>query len=214
MGYRTAHGSYRKAGQTVVIEVQPPDELRQPDTDQMDVRLKEREATGRPFQKGNRAAAGIRPKLSLLGIDINKADIEPFYKACMLKAESYRRARVREFRITHGFVSVGVMALLSTASLALAASRYMYNRASTDGDCGLMKQASLLANDARQNELAAWELASREASAKTRLAVNQTPWMAEQVPTKRVRVKEEPQEPVQEEESVAPWQEGASLKER
>jgi hypothetical protein len=54
---------------------------------------------------------------------------------------------------------------VESAGEQLAASRYLAAKASTTGDAGLFKQASNLANDARQNELAAWELAAREAKA-------------------------------------------------
>jgi hypothetical protein len=58
--------------------------------------------------------------------------------------------------------------LIESAGAQLAASRYLHARASEKGEIALFKQASALANDARQNELAAWELAAREAKARPR----------------------------------------------
>jgi hypothetical protein len=66
----------------------------------------------------------------------------------------------------HGYVSAGVSSLIASASLALCASRYLYEVAAETGDAETLKRASALANDARQGELAAWELASREGQAR------------------------------------------------
>lgn len=48
----------------------------------------------------------------------------------------------------------------------MASSRYLHHRATLTGDADLFKQASQLAQTARQHELAAWELAAREAQAR------------------------------------------------
>ena len=55
--------------------------------------------------------------------------------------------------------------MVESAALAMAASRFVHCLASETGDAAMFKQASALANDARQNELAAWELAARESKA-------------------------------------------------
>ncbi|MDD5374443.1 hypothetical protein [Acidithiobacillus sp.] len=84
----------------------------------------------------------------------------------------------------HGHVSTGASALIATASLALAASRYLYERFAKDGGgdmgTGMLKQAAQLADSARQSELAAWELSAREGLAKRKQASLEqgVPWLA------------------------------------
>ena len=53
-----------------------------------------------------------------------------------------------------------------THTLQLAASRYLFDQGARTGDPSLLKTASQLANDSRQNLLAAYELAQREAQAR------------------------------------------------
>lgn len=80
----------------------------------------------------------------------------------------YASARRAELAAAHGgHLSAGVGALVESAGAQLAASRWCHAKASEKGDAALFKQASALANDARQNELAAWELAAREAKARS-----------------------------------------------
>ena len=190
MGWRTAHGSQKSAGSLVAIESLPPDELPKADAEAMDTRLAEQKVIGRPFQRGNKAARGRKPKLARLGIDKNiiKAS-SSLYSQFLRQAEGYRVKRVQELRIAHGFVSTAASSLVATAALCLAGSRYLSSLAIQQSfpDLDMLKKAGELATQARQNELAAWELCSREASAKTRAAANDTPWMAE-----KVRVANEP----------------------
>lgn len=187
MGLRSSHGARRFTNGPVRVEVLPPDELPRPNAEAMDQRLEERAKVGRPFQKGNKAAVGRRPKLARLGIDRKDlSNKDPQYQSFIYQAEGYRQRRVSEMKIAHGFVSVGAMSLISTASLQLAMSRLMMSKASDYMDFELMTKASNLSNSARQNELAAFELCSREASAKNRLAASATPWLTHQDAKPRV----------------------------
>jgi hypothetical protein len=187
MGWRSSHGARRDTNGPVRIEVQPADELSKPNAEDMDTRKESQAATGRPFKKGNRAAVGRRPVLARLGIPRKDLDYKnPQYETYIRYAEGYRQRRVSEMRIAHGFVSVGAMSIMATGALQLAMSRLMMDRAMQTDDMELLKKASGLANDGRQNELAAWELASREASAKTRAAASATPWLAHKNPQVRV----------------------------
>jgi hypothetical protein len=65
-----------------------------------------------------------------------------------------------------GEVGPGPSSIVASAGLQLAASRFVSDRAAATGDPALFKQASQLANDSRQNLLAAYELAVREAAAR------------------------------------------------
>ncbi|MFO0735742.1 MAG: hypothetical protein U0270_07680 [Labilithrix sp.] len=65
-----------------------------------------------------------------------------------------------------GEVGPGPASIVASAAMQLAASRFVNDRAMQSGDAKLLKQASDLANDSRQNLLAAYELAVREATAR------------------------------------------------
>jgi hypothetical protein len=146
------------------VEVLPADELPTPNAHETAANLAIKTARGRPFARGNRAAVGRRPKLALLGVPVDSAD--PRYALALRRAARYRKRRCAELAAVHGHVSAGASSLIASASLALCASRYLYEVAAETGDPDTLRRASALANDARQGELAAWELASREAKAR------------------------------------------------
>lgn len=117
--------------------------------------------------------------LSCLGIPSSMLEAgDPAYARTMRLASSYKKARQKEIYIAHGYVSSGVASLLVSASLAISASRFLYEAAAASpiytevrhqlGMPQLMKLASSLADSARQNELAAWELAARESLVRKR----------------------------------------------
>jgi hypothetical protein len=56
--------------------------------------------------------------------------------------------------------------MVASAALQLAASRFLFDQGASTGDAATLKTASQLANDSRQNLLAAYELAQREAAAR------------------------------------------------
>jgi hypothetical protein len=133
----------------------------------------EDEPLGKP-RKGRKtklAAFGLSPSIIKAG--------DPEYAACLDQANKYRKIRMKELAGLHGHVSAGAGALLASASLALAASRFIYQRASAEGDTFLLKQASQLADSARQSELAAWEMSSREGVLKRRQEASEAgmPWL-------------------------------------
>jgi hypothetical protein len=105
-------------------------------------------------RKTKLAAFGLSPSVIKSG--------HPLYAECLYQANKYRKVRMKELAQLHGHVSAGVGALLASASLALAASRFLYQDAAQDGDASTLKQAASLADSGRQSELAAYELASRE----------------------------------------------------
>lgn len=125
-------------------------------------------------------------KLAVMGIPtdaLNVGDVR--YARCVRLASAYRKVRSRELQVAHGYVSAGASALLATASLALAASRYLYEKATEAGPdevAGILKHASQLADSARSNELAAWELCAREAVQRKKAeAMNAgVPWIVSQ----------------------------------
>ncbi len=122
--------------------------------------------------------AGRKPKLAVCTISKDILDKgNPAYARCVRLANGYKKVRTKEIYAAHGFVSAGVSAMLASASLAMAASRFLYETAASAemfpergavGASGLAKLASSLSDSARQNELAAWELAAKEAKIKER----------------------------------------------
>ena len=146
--------------------VLPPDEL--PPASPSSTVQTGRDANGR-FAPGNTVQRSklVRPGVrghAALAVDATFAPFERWGR----RYASHRRA---ELATSHGgTLSAGVSALIESAGAQLAASRYLHARASTTGDVALFRQSSAMANDARQNELAAWELAAREVKARPRTA--------------------------------------------
>lgn len=143
---------------------------------------------------------GRTTKLAVLGIPSKVLESgSQEYHRCVKLAQSYKKARQKEFFEAHGYVSSGVGALLAAASLALSASRYLYELACNtptvpDERGGLsmpavLKMASSLSDSARQNELSAWELCAREAVVRKRNATDnvQLPWMTAESPAGEVK---------------------------
>lgn len=140
-------------------------------------------SNGRPFEKGNKAARGRKPKLMMIGIDTSSLDIhDPKYRSTLKRAEFYFKRRSRELCVAFGYVSVGVSGILSTAALQLATSKYLMQLASEKVGRDNKQFASLLelslkvSNQARQNEITAWELCAKE-QGQVKRAHEMVPWM-------------------------------------
>lgn len=131
------------------------------------------------------AGKGRKTKLAAFGLNptiIKEGD--PRYAAALYQANKYRKTRMKELAQLHGHVSAGAGALLASASLALAASRFLYERYSEKPELGggeleLLKQAGVAADKARACELAAWEMSAREGVLKRRTAMAEQgmPWL-------------------------------------
>ena len=162
MAVRSGHGT--GAG-TPRVEVLPPDEL--PPATSAGADRPQRSADGR-FVRGNTVArAGrLRPgEQGLLGVDRSL----PEYRAFARWGRRYSSHRRRELALAHGGeISAGVGAIVESAALAMAASRFLSSRGAQTGDASMLAQAARLSETARQHELAAWELASREAKTRAK----------------------------------------------
>jgi hypothetical protein len=160
MALRAGHGN--GAGQPR-IEVLPAPEL--PPATPGNAGQRDRDALGR-FVRGNMAARSQRTRpgpRGLVGVDRCTPDFRPFARW----GARYGAHRRRELASAHGGeISAGAGAIIESAALAMAASRYLDHRARQSGDADLFKQAAQLAQTARQHELAAWELCAREAAAR------------------------------------------------
>lgn len=141
----------------------------------------ERSQENKPVRKWPKKALikGKKTRLAILTIPEEVLDTgDPSYTRALRGANDYRKHRNRELVIAHGYVSAGVNSLLTSAALALASSRYLYEKSAESADLALLQQAVKLSAEARQNELAAWELCAREAVArkKAAAAINEVPW--------------------------------------
>lgn len=140
--------------------------------------------SNKPFVKGNKAAVGRKPKLAMLGIDMAYLNITDMkYKSALRRAEYYLKRRTRELGAAFGYVTVGVNALLGTASLQLATSKYLMQLAceaagvDTPLMLKLMEMSTKLSTGARQNELSAWELCAKEQGAVKKNRELQANWL-------------------------------------
>ncbi len=158
MTWRTGHGNGKGSPR---IEVMPPDEL--PSASPAIADRPERTADGR-FAKGNVVARAQRVRPGPLGgVDTSDPRFRPF-KAWGRRYAGHRRAELAKAH--GGSISAGVGAIVESAALALAASRFAQHLGAESGDVDLMKRSADLGALARQHELAAWELAAREATAR------------------------------------------------
>jgi hypothetical protein len=115
--------------------------------------------------KGGRArGTGVKLARSLgLGKMAENAAFTPYLRS----AASFRQHHCAELaRMAGGQCGSGPSSMVASASLQLAASRYVYEQAIATGDVGMFKVASSLADASRQNLLAAYEMAVKEATAR------------------------------------------------
>ncbi|MGO9247459.1 MAG: hypothetical protein ACLP7W_02565 [Solirubrobacteraceae bacterium] len=78
-----------------------------------------------------------------------------------------------------GQVGAAPSTMIASAALQLAASRWCFDRGAQTGDVGWKTSGSKFANDSRQNLLAAYELAVREAKARAAGPRASAPWLEE-----------------------------------
>lgn len=168
MALRTGHGNGAGVPR---VEVLPPDEL--PTATSAHAVRPDRSADGR-FAPGNTAGRSRRIRATergLLSVDTSLPEYRPFARW----GRRYGAHRRRELAAVHGGeLSAGVGAIVESAALAMAASRFLAHMASQSGDADLFQRAARLAESARQHELAAWELAAREAAQRPRQSATAT----------------------------------------
>lgn len=115
---------------------------------------------------GGRARGESLRLKRLLGLSELPED-HPYQPYARLAAD-FRDHHMRELaeHVGGGQVGSGPASVISTASLQLAASRYLNDLGVENGDAKLLGEASRLADASRQNLLAAHELVAREAKAR------------------------------------------------
>jgi len=171
MALRSGHGTGAGAPR---IEVLPPDELpKGVQGEALAEHRSERDSSGR-FKRGARTAQSAGGSSSrdmtrlarrlVLGEVVADERFKPFVKA----ARAFRAHHVTELArsVGGGHCGTAPCSIIASAALQLAASRFAFE---VLGDIEL---GSKLANDSRQNLLAAHELCAREAKARPRPAVS------------------------------------------
>lgn len=178
---------------------------------------------GDPALMGRRSAAGRKPKLAMLGIDCTYLDIhDKRYTSALRRAEYYLRRRAKELSIAFGYVSVGVSGILGTAALQLAASKYISQLAAEQAGrdmklfAELMNLSLKVSNQARQNEVTAWELCAKE-QMTVRKINDVAPWLSSSLDTshedelvEKLEAKEADNEESKSEEGDEPCETGSS----
>jgi hypothetical protein len=173
MTLRTGHGKGRGRPH---VEVSPVDELPSPLPAPLaeltgpverrhDGKLAGSEAAKALGRLGGRAKAERVRLLSSIGLSklVEAAPLKPYWSA----AEEFTAHHSKELAaLAGGSLGSGPSSMVVSASLQLAASRYLFDLGAQTGDPALLKLASALSNDSRQNLLAAWELATREAKSR------------------------------------------------
>jgi hypothetical protein len=98
-----------------------------------------------------------------------KLACDPNFEPHNRRRLEWQRARIAELAAAHGStVSRGVGAMVASAAWLYAAGDFAAERGAETGDVELFKTAASLTGTARQHELAAWELAAREAQVAPR----------------------------------------------
>jgi hypothetical protein len=112
----------------------------------------------------------------MLGI---ASDDDPILEPYKRAANDFKRVEVSRLarEVGNGVCGPGPASIIGSAALQLAASRYLFDHAG--GRADMFKLASQLANDSRQNLLAAHELVAKQAKSRP-AAPASVPWLTAQ----------------------------------
>ncbi len=179
MALRTGHGT--GAGQPRV-EVLPPNELPAPVPGPLaddappvrrrqDGKLADSASAKALGKRGGDAKARRVRLVDSLGLStvVEQTTFGP-YRAAAEEFVAHHRASLAQQ--AGGELGPAPSTMVASAGLQLAASRWAFDQGAMKDDASLIKLGSALANDSRQNLLAAYELATREAQARPRAPRN------------------------------------------
>lgn len=176
MTWRTAHGAAGAAGKAAVIEALPVDELpvgvpaapRAPPTALRGPRGRFLPGAGTKAvgALGGAARAEQRRLEALLGrIELPENHPMRGYRRDAADWRDAHLARLAQ-QVGGGEAGPAVQAVVSSAALQHAASRWLFDRGAVELDPALIMMASRLADSARQSIVTAHELCAREAMAR------------------------------------------------
>ncbi len=171
---RSAHGRAAELGALLVVETAPVDELpagtpapARPEADRDGSgEFRPGPGTAALAAQGGRAKAEADKFRRLLGLA--ELDEGHEYQPYLRLAREHREDHATETAasIGGGRLSPGVSSIIASASLALAASRYLYDLGAKTCSPKLLGQAAQMAERSRTSLLTAHELAAREAAAR------------------------------------------------
>ena len=173
MALRTGHGTGAGVPR---IEVLPPDEqpANVPGTPAPVERRRDGTVAGTEAARAlGRLAAEKRAARNrfVAGLGIGELAADAAFRPFQVSGEDWVRAHLEELALqSGGRVGPGPASIVQSAGLQLAASRFLAEQGARTADAALLGRASSLANDSRQNLLAARELAVREAQARIEVA--------------------------------------------
>jgi hypothetical protein len=197
---RTRHGSAARNNRVgPIVETTPIDELPAGVPDRTAIKQPARNAKGH-YQPGHaatreaaRQAGHAKKNHTALASALNVQSGDPVWRKYQRQAEAFRRMHVRQLArdVGDGTVGCAPAALIGSAALALAGSRFAYDR----GDFAL---GSKLAVEARSHLLGAHELVVRETRAKP-----PKPFAWDTASAEQDAAEDEPDEPDPDNESFA-----------
>jgi hypothetical protein len=174
MALRRAHGTGADA--LVRVEVLPADELPRPVAvpapvvarpveRRQDGKLADSASAKELGRRGGYAKARRVRLIDSLGLKkiADDASFKPYRDAAEEFVSHHRASLAKQ---AGGELGPAPSTMVASAGLQLAASRWAFDRGASENDASLIKLGSALANDSRQNLLAAYELAVREAEAR------------------------------------------------
>jgi hypothetical protein len=175
MALRTGHGNGAGAPR---VEVLPADELPGPVPSavphqaatlafRQDGKIADKETAREMGRRGGAAKARRVRLIDSLGLKkiADDATFKPYRDAAEEFVSHHRASLAKQ---AGGELGPAPSTMVASAGLQLAASRWAFDRGAAENDAALIKLGSALANDSRQNLLAAYELATREAAARPR----------------------------------------------
>jgi hypothetical protein len=176
MAQRRAHGNAARGGALVIHENLPFDELARPAPTAAASGPVSRRSNGTVAdstaakelgRRGGQKRALYTKILRSLGLVELAADhaFRPYETAGQDYADAYIGSLARMF---DGYCGEGPAAIVKTAGMQLAISRFFYDLGKQTGDAKLLGQASQLGNDSRVSAGSAYELQSREAEARSK----------------------------------------------
>lgn len=115
------------------------------------------------------AAASAMAKMPRAGVFVPRdIAVAPGFEIHNERRKRWLRKRRLELHEATGAVSHGVGAMLASAAWLYAGGEFAAEQAASTGNVDLFRTAASLTSTARQHELAAWELAVREAEARAK----------------------------------------------
>lgn len=155
-----------------VIETLPPDELPAPIPAAPDLTARRRNGTlatsaaAKAIGARGGAAKAARARL-VAGLGIAKLAADHPFAPFQHAGEDFLKRHVLELAaLAGGHVGTGAASMIASSAMQLAGSRFAFDLGVRTSDVALLTQGSRLADASRQNLLAAYELAIREARSR------------------------------------------------